>query len=320
VPQRGDPPSAHAGLPPDICGQTIGPWEYVKLDGPLNCPTENNPALTVIGPAVLDLNGKEVHCDNELNNGIEIIGWYATVKNGLISDCLEGVVVGGFGYHRVRGLEIVRGGASGDTGIVVNSNRNRIEDNFVYENDGTGILVNGSNNTLKRNRSNSNLLSGFQVSGNRNYLYDNTTDGNTGHGFLVFDSDNNRLIKNTATGDLNGFRIVGNDNLLWYNSANASSFHGFRTIGNDNFFWSNSSNGNDDGFNTFGDFNVFLFNSAIENSNIGFLNDSEATDNTYKYNTALDNGTDLVDETTNCDNNVWEFNKFVTSLSDACIN
>ncbi len=269
-----DAPSAHAGVPPSVsCGDTIGPWEYVKLDAPLDCPLGTS--LTVIGPAVLDLNGKEVHCIDPNENGIEIEGWFATVKNGLITGCEEGVVVGGYGYHRVLGLEITRS-ALNLTGIVVNSNRNRIVDNNVHDNDSTGIFVIGSYNLLKRNRSDGNDGHGFQVSGNRNYLLDNTADGNRDDGFL----------------------ISGNNHFFWHNSANGNTIFGFSISG---------------------DFNVFLLNSAIGNLS-GFRNNFGANDNTYKFNTALDNDTDLVDAIADCDNNVWENNTFVTSDPAACIN
>ncbi len=259
-----DSPSAHAGVNGVSCGDTIGPWEYVSLDADLNCDTD--PALTVVGPAVLNLNGYEVHCNNPSNNGIEIEGWYATVKNGLITDCREGVVVGGYGYHRVRGLEITDSAIT-DAGIVVNSKRNRIEDNNVHDNDGTGILVNGSYNTLKRNRSDGNDLHGIQVFfSNRNYLYDNTADGNL----------------------LDGFLIVGNDNFFWHNSANGNTIFGFSISGDFNVFLLNSAIGNtDDGIvNNFGaNDNTYKFNTALDNDTDLFDFQENCDNNVWKFNT-----------------------------------
>ena len=230
------------------CGDTIGPWEFGKLDSDLSCDSSTNPALTVVGPAVLDLNGHTVSCAVGTGDvhaapvepvgqiGILVKGIGAIVKNGQVTGCVDGVVVGEAvdpvsvdgspgGFHVVANLEVTDS-AVNLTGIVVNSDRNLIAYNNVHDNDSTGILVNGNFNVLKKNTVQSNSGDGIGVAGHRNLVASNTTNNNADDGIDV-DGQNNVIKFNNSSGNTDWDMEDGNtdcDSNVW----------GFNTFGDAN--------------------------------------------------------------------------------------
>ena len=99
------------------CGDTISHGEKVILTSNLTCPGAL--ALTVIGPAILDLDGHTVECQTG-SDCIIIQGKSAKVLNGAVKN---NVVVEGIGRHQLKNL--ITGS------FVVNSNTNFIENNTV---------------------------------------------------------------------------------------------------------------------------------------------------------------------------------------------
>ena len=72
------------------CGDTITKNTVLTA----NLPCKVSPALFVKGPATLDLNGHTVSCttnDGEYSEGITISGKGATIKNGIVSGCINGI-------------------------------------------------------------------------------------------------------------------------------------------------------------------------------------------------------------------------------------
>jgi hypothetical protein len=82
------------------CGDTIGPGERVKLTQDIG-PCTEGPAITVVGPAVLNLNGHTVAGNGDID-GIVLEGQKASVMNGTVIGCYNAVVVMGEGRHKIK--------------------------------------------------------------------------------------------------------------------------------------------------------------------------------------------------------------------------
>ena len=150
------------------CGDIIGPNEKVVLDGNVGFCGGTQPAITVIGPATLDLNGYAVACNGDeddgvepKNNGILAVGKRATIKNGVVVSCRRGVYLGGSGSHRV---EHMGAGSNLYSGFHVHTSRNRVSDSLAVDNGHTGFMVDeGQNNRLTNNKAAQNKENGFYV-------------------------------------------------------------------------------------------------------------------------------------------------------------
>ena len=90
-----------------MCGDIIGdePGEKkVVLQQTLEDCDGVEAALTVIGPATLDLNGFEVNCDDQdgdgsVPHGIIVKGGRAKIKNGRVEGCARGMWLTESGKH-----------------------------------------------------------------------------------------------------------------------------------------------------------------------------------------------------------------------------
>lgn len=196
--------AAHIG-----CGAVVGPRGFFTLDADVGPCDDPGPALTVIGNAVLDLNGFKVFCEDTngngiLPNGIELVGRGARVMKGIIADCQTGVLVAGLGHHTVQDLITLN---NNFTGFVVSSDRNRLSDNIAIDNRVGGFDILGDNNLLLRNRSTNNASEGFFVVGDRNLLGNNTATNNP-DGFLIIGNRNQIRGNRTLDNDLDGLVIL----------------------------------------------------------------------------------------------------------------
>ena len=185
------------------CGDVIGPNETVVLDGNVGYCPGPQPALTVIGPATLDLNGYVVVCEDEDdgNYGIFVIGRGAKVRNGSVGLCSRGVYLQGEGRHRV---ERILAGSNKYSGIQAHSDNNRISNSEAYGNEYNGIVVD---------------------EGNRNFLKDNKAGANEAAGFVVWGQT--KLLKNEAFENEYGFAIHGDKTVLQQNFAYENDEVGF---------------------------------------------------------------------------------------------
>ena len=286
------------------CGETVGPQQKVVLNadvGPCSAATAN-PALTVEGPATLDLNGHTLACDF-LNppDGIVVIGKGAKILNGTIEDCNEGMLIGGEGRHSITGV----------------TSRGNDEDGFE---------VNSDSNKLTANASVANLDEGFQVNGNKNKLDQNTAADNDNDGFDVV-GEQNRLSLNIAAENNDGFDVTGPGNKLSLNTSIGNAEDGFdiKSAGNslDKNAAINNGDGepSDEGIQIRDDGNKLKQNRTIGNSGAGLLLTADAQSNLVTRNISQANsGTDFVDENPDCDENKWVKNIFQSSEADGVAN
>jgi parallel beta-helix repeat protein len=181
APAGGGVSGAHGGH--IACGDILGPGGSFVLDsnvGPCPAPTA---ALTVIGPAQLDLNGFTVSCVDSFQgpDGIVVGGNGATVVNGTVTNCFGGVIVAGSGGHRIRGLTADANGG----GFKIQSSNNRFQNNVVHNHRAAGFLIYGAGtqvrfNILTNNQANSNGL-GIYLTTDAHFtvVFRNTAIGNS---------------------------------------------------------------------------------------------------------------------------------------------
>jgi parallel beta-helix repeat protein len=286
------------------CGDTIGPNQTVTLQENLYC--DDNPGLTVIGPAEVHLNGHTIHCTNPvgaMRNGLFILGKKAKVHGGIIDECLYGVYVEGQGHHTVEDVAVV----------------------YNFE---VGFLVGSDKNTLRRNETVFGRY-GFVVRATGNILLDNSANRHGKDGFVI-DGNKHQLLQNLADeNDGDGFSIYGVGHKLTENVARYNSFDGFdlqeghakKITLHKNLALNNGQ----DGFQISGKHHKVLENEAKNNAHDG-IQVHEANNIKLIGNVVLDNNQanyptilfDLKDLTPNCDTNTWKKNTFGTA-SQPCI-
>lgn len=182
------------------CGDVI--TTSTSLTGDLNCAT--NPALTVEGPGKLNLREFTVSCDNFANTGIFMTGTRATVQNGTVTGCQDGVFVQGIGDHRVQKIKAE---GNEDDGIDVVSDNNHIVKNETIDNQDDGIELDGDNNHAVNNFVSGSGDEGIEVDGDGNSITKNTVVDTENDGICV-DGEENRITRNNVSqsGD-NGIEI-----------------------------------------------------------------------------------------------------------------
>ena len=280
--------SPTAGQAEIQCGDTIGPNVRVNLSEDLNCAFD--PAkgieLTVVGPAVLDMQGHSLKCGGLVEWGILLLESGVRIKNGRVSNCFIGVRVSGKGNHVIEKMTTI----GNVVGFVVfdsqfDSQKNRIIRSEASNNFVIGFDVNSSSNYLEHNRAVQNY-NGFLVGKNKNRLYYNEAINNMENGFSVR-GDWTALVSNTA-------RDNGDPSI--------TSFSGGFTIHG-------------------GSRNLLLSNKALNNLGSGIMVLEGAVQSKFGWNEALGNsGIDLQDGnfTPPCDHNIWVENDFETS-NQPCI-
>jgi hypothetical protein len=262
-----------------MCGDVITTDTVLEADvGP--CYSNNDPALTIQGPAALDLNTFTVFCDPEdRRDGIYLIGRGAKLLNGTLKNCNSGVELMGTGHHRVT--EIVSKDNNGDCfKIHEGSDRNMVTSNtshgFACDN---GFENSGNNNMLTNNLASDHDDSCYENHGNEN-IFRNNGGVNCGVGFSI-DGMDNKVVINFATNTSFGFILGnsadgGNNNTVEKNKAVANGVGIQISIATDNIVKDNFSLGND------------LY--------------------------------DMVDENLACDNNAWLNNVFSTAVVNEGLN
>ena len=99
------------------------------LDIDQNCPI--SPALSVMGPVNLNLDGHKVKCVGNLENGIGVFGTGGIIRNGVVGNCLNGMLVTGRD-HKIRGMLAV--GNTGD-GFTHRASEREFKDNAAISNE-----------------------------------------------------------------------------------------------------------------------------------------------------------------------------------------
>ena len=171
------------------CGAVIGPYEDVTLDHDLNC--RNGIALTVVGPATLNMQGYTLY-GKSAGAGILVIGEGAKVMNGTVEGFNDAVGVFGNGNHHILKITAAKNIIHG---FIVGSSNSKFVGNTADGNGYEGFIVYGSKNKLVNNKSVNNGGAGFVIMGTRNKLVNNTANDNSGGGIEVA-RDGNTLKNN----------------------------------------------------------------------------------------------------------------------------
>ena len=178
---------------PVTCGITLQDG-YYELTGDLTC-TED-PAITITGPAKLDLKGYTLSGDDGANDCIRIRDdGGAKVWNGTVMNCKDG--------------------------IRIESSHNKIISIRSSNNDRRGFRIDGGNENLLENcLATNNGQQGFKIEGGgaHNRVTRCSATDNGRHGIQIDEGDRNEISGSTVRGSCrDGIEIVGNKNLVLYN-------------------------------------------------------------------------------------------------------
>lgn len=302
------------------CGDVIGPGESVTLTRELSGCAPGPAALTVVGPATLDLNGFSVICQDAGSNtalGIVVVGKRATVRNGTVQRCSTGVTLLGEGSHRIENVTAAlsdNGFTAGGEGFVIESDSNRLVDNAAVQNSAQGFrVVVADRNRLIGNQAFFNGGSGFEVLvGRRNILQGNVAADNSLFGFFLDGGaftpggGRNKAEDNEATGNQQGFFVDSEDgSRLTRNVANANDDDGiFVVVARSVRLTQNEASDNG------GTGIVVLASNDIRITRNTALNNDRADDDVQNF--------DLLDSLADCGTSRWRGNVFATA-NEECI-
>jgi parallel beta-helix repeat protein len=288
------------------CGDVIGPDQRVKLQEDLDCSGIDpdlgmEAALTVVGPAKLQLNGHTIIGNGDMD-GIVVEGEKARIRRGTVTGCFNGVVVEGEGRHKILKVKAKENKMDG---FLVISNNNKLTLNKAVDNQSDGFEVFGDENWLVNNKAKQSGDEGFELKGDRNKFYNNRAVANQ-QDSIEIDGDENRIAHNFAKNDVDdGIVINGNRNYIYKNKV---------------------FNNAQDGIEVDGDGNTVIKNKVKNNGKYGIYVEDGVMDNVLKRNRAKKNVEfDLFDENhldlfeiSECGLNTWKNNKYETSNTD-CI-
>jgi parallel beta-helix repeat protein len=229
------------------CGDTIGPDTAVKLTHDLQC--EGDVALTVVGPAVLNLKGHSISRTGPGKGvGILVTGKNAKIRNGTVVGFYDGVVVSGEGNHKIRKVNAME---SWHYGFSVESDANKLA-YTIAEANRNGFYVSGNKNKLHRNTAINNYMEGIFVAGDRNVIVGNTATGNRRESIEI-DGNQNRVVYNTlqdiqidgdqnrvARNTVDSIEIDGNENRVARNTVSIALDEGIMIDGDDNIVRKNT--------------------------------------------------------------------------------
>jgi parallel beta-helix repeat protein len=200
------------------CGDTI--TEDTVLDEDLDCRgAGTNPALTVMGPATLDLNGHLLTCSSGsfIGEGVRLEGARARLVDGSVTGCRGNsgigfaVVLAGDGNHTLRDLTLT-GNSFGVDVRGTDNTGNRIERNSIEPSMNVG------------------LSTGIQVSGLDTRVSGNHVDRAVRGIDLVSGSSSTTVIDNVVTGSTEGIHVNSSANTIQHNELSGNNT-GIRLIG-----------------------------------------------------------------------------------------
>jgi parallel beta-helix repeat protein len=338
------------------CGSVLsGDETYVLTGDVADCPG-GGPAITVVGPATLKLNGWSVSCFHTISldysedlvnptpstedvtpgsigvlltgEGAELLGGgsYTKGKNetpqNRVMGCERNVVVAGDGKHEVNGVHAVQ---SILAGFVVESDWNELTGNVVRQNFREEVPGDDPNPVICRG-------TGYVIEGNHNEIYKNVAADCEENGFQI-DGDENRVEDNTARDNEEyGFGIDGAENRIHANTAAKNVVGGFLVEeGEGNTLGHNTASQNGDGdpangFDILGNGNTLKSNTSDNNGRYGIFVSGEGNsltentvNNTGYFGVELADGAlDMFDSNAACGSNKWFRNIFGTK-NQPCI-
>ena len=282
-------------------------------------------ALTIVGPVTLDLRGRSIIGNAELDgakklklgeiDGILVLGEKAKIQRGKVTGCFNGVVLEGDGHHKIFKMKMDE---NNHRGFVVLSDYNRLTLNRAIDNGDNGFYFEGNNNWFVKNRAESNGDEGFYGKNiaDQNKIYLNRAIGNAEDGIQVVGNEN-RMIHNLAKG--NGYEY---DDVI-----NNGGYDGFEIDGDNNFVYKNRSvNNSQNGFEVDGRENKILKNKSKQNIQNGIIveDKSDTVDNVIARNILKENaGYDIfvakpatAEAIDSCGDQMWQRNRFDTCNMD----
>ena len=287
----GIPVPVEAGF---TCGGTVGPGGTLVMTADITgCAT--SPALTIVGPVIVDMNGHTVSCASSSGIGIQQDGTGAILKNGVVGKfCGIAVVVSGSGSHQV--LNVLTQGNT--RGFQVRSDGNHLSNDSSRDEGGIGFELDGNSNEIKASTGVGNDTGFVIATGSTNVLAGNTASQAVSNGFDVLGGNQNELSKNTAMGNgLAGFSFGGSQSKVLNNTAVGNATEGL-LLG--------------------GTANIVKGNRAYANASEGIH--ITGSGDTITKNVALGNGTvDLHDNSATCDSNTWAHDIFGSASPASCI-
>jgi parallel beta-helix repeat protein len=272
------------------CGDMVDQTTRLMTDI-LEC--DRDPAIEVVGPAVLKLNGFTISCTSTadppegIDAGVLLVGRGARIIGpGTIRGCHNGVVLEGEGKH-----------------IVINVT--------AMEND-DGIEVRSPDNHLIHNTTTLNLDEGFDVENGGNRFVGNRVIDNVDKGLVVNIGVGNRILRNVISGSGDDGIEIEEDGSETKIIANIIKENGERGIELDG-----------------GDGNKILANKVTDNGwalqdqdepeeTQGIRVQEGAENNQIIANKVVGHDDDIFDGNHNCDNNRYVANRFKYANQD-CI-
>jgi hypothetical protein len=177
------------------CGALLRRGEKVTLTADVG-PCDGVDAAILVDGGSLDLGGRTVTCadldgDGDVPIGIVLLGRKATLRNGTIVGCSNGLGLGGDGRHRVTGIT-ARGSADDGVDAIPGADRCRLVDVVAVQNGDDGIQLRSDRNRLVRSVTAENADDGLEVweSGDRNALVEPRSERNGDEGLLLLGARN----------------------------------------------------------------------------------------------------------------------------------
>jgi len=209
------------------CGATItADTVLMPTDPVVSGACATNPALTVVGPAELDMNGLSVSCSSTGRDGIVIRGTKAEVFNGSVSGCRTGFAVdeelGSASRNKLYNL-VARDNA--DNGFEIGGSSSSIVGCVARDNGDRGFSIGSAKGKVVDNSATGNQT-GFSLFGSSLKAMRNIAADNSGAGFRI-QGDGVKLKDNVASGNVAGFAVEGSDASLKANQASANLGVGF---------------------------------------------------------------------------------------------
>lgn len=184
------------------CGTFVRKGQKLTLTADVG-PCDGVDAAILVDGGSVDLGGHTVGCtdldaDGNVPLGVVLLGKRATLRNGTIVGCSNGVGLGGDGRHRVTA---VTSRASTDDGVdaIPGADRCKLVDVTAVGNQDDGIQLRSDGNRLVRSVASDNGDDGVELweSAERNALAATRAERNADEGILVLGT-RNRLAKPAA--------------------------------------------------------------------------------------------------------------------------
>lgn len=270
-----------------MCGDTVTQSTDLTSDI-LGCGID--PAVEVVGPAVLRMNGFSISCTSTadppagIDAGVLLTGRGAKLLGpGTITNCHNGVVLEGAGKHVVTDVTA----EANDDGIEVRSPDSKLINNIV--------TLNGDE--------------GFDVEAGGNKFIGNQIIDNVDKGLVINTGVGNHIIQNIISGSGDdGIEIEedGSETLIVGNDVNNNGERGIEL---------DESDGNMIRNNDVTDNGIVLAPGDAQ----GIRVRSGAENNQIVNNRVFGHDTDIEDENFDCDNNRYMANRFGSADPSTCI-